>query len=70
MEIKWVIIWLSLQLAILSYIVTKQAHDKGYLEGRASVYEEWAATPDDGTCFSKGGCSNDTNSKTPKRHSR
>lgn len=26
-----------------------------YMEGRASVYAEWAAMPSDGTCYAKSG---------------
>ena len=57
MSPKWVIIWLSIQLTILSFYVTKQAYELGYERGRASVYKEFAEDGIEGTCFAiKGDC--------------
>jgi len=62
MDAKWVIIWLSFQVSALGWGITKLAYDNGYLKGRASVYAEFVAMSDDGTCFAKNGCKEDQRS--------
>jgi hypothetical protein len=69
------IVWLSLQLSILGYAVSKMAYRIGYLEGRASVYAEQTKVTNAGDCFSitGKGCedyTDDADKPTPKSRKR
>lgn len=58
---KWLITAFVLILLSIGY-------RNGYLEGRESVYRDQLAMPADGTCYVPGGCNDDRNTKTTKRH--
>lgn len=53
---KWTLIALSLQVAAMGVLVSHLSYKLGYEQGRASVYNSFADSPDVGTCYQPGGC--------------
>ena len=56
---RWTIIILSLQLTGCSILISHLFYKLGYEQGRASVYNDMAQSASDGTCYVKGGCTNE-----------
>ena len=66
---KIVIAILSIQLTISGIVISHLCYKLGYEQGRASVYNSFAETGSEGTCYVPGGC-DDIKSKIVKRHSK
>jgi len=50
-----VIVYLSIALGVCQYLWIKAEKKAAYLEGRQSVYNEFAADGTEGTCYAKKG---------------
>jgi hypothetical protein len=50
------LIWLSLQLGIMGYAISRLAYDLGYERGKEAVYQSFAEDGSEGTCFAPKGC--------------
>ena len=53
------LIWLSLQLTIMSYQLYKDSTARAYLQGQMDIYNSFKSDGTEGTCLvpkSQGGC--------------
>lgn len=51
-----VILYLSIILAAVQFQLYREVKHAAYLDGRMSVYQDQAASPDDGICYARKGC--------------
>ena len=64
---KLTLLFLSAQLFVMGLLVSHLAYKLGLEQGKAAVYQSFAPSDDDGTCFYPGGC-RDIKPKTSKRN--
>ena len=50
-----VIIWLSLQIVVMSFLYTAAIKQASYLQGTLDTYQSFAKDGPDGTCYAKKG---------------
>ena len=61
-----VIVYLSISLAVVQFFWLKAEKRAAYLDGRQSVFNDMAASAEDGTCYVAAGCEQQTTKKRGK----